>query len=365
MPTKRLPARPDLEHLRNQGKDLFADLRAHKLDALQRIREFHPRFHSASDAKIAAAAFKLSDAYLAIAREYGFASWARLRRQLDASERRKLDLPLVERIDDATFREAVHLLDDGDVDGLRAHLRSHPDIVRRRVRFEGGNYFGEPALLEFVAENPIRHEAMPPNAVDVARLILDAGAKEDRRIVDSTLTLVCSGRVPRECGLQVPLANLLCDYGADPNAGMTSALVHGEFDAVEAMIRRGAPIDLPVAAALGRVEDARRALASANAEQRHYALALAAQFGHAEVVRMLLDAGEDPDRYNPLLCHSHSTPLHQAAVAGHEAVVRLLVERGARLDIRDIWHDGTPLGWAEYAGRRDIAAYLRAHGAKP
>ena len=109
---------------------------------------------------------------------------------------------------------------------------------------------------------------------------------------------------------------------------------------------------------------ARRALGTADAEARHYALALAAQFGHAEIVDLLLDSGENPDRYNPLLCHSHSTPLHQAAVAGHEAVVRVLVGRGARLDIRDIWHNGTPLGWAEYAKQHVVAAYLRSRGAE-
>ena len=36
-----------------------------------------------------------------------------------------------------------------------------------------------------------------------------------------------------------------------------------------------------------------------------------------QIVRMLLDAGEDPNRYNPVGAHSHSTPLHQAAVGGH------------------------------------------------
>jgi ankyrin repeat protein len=76
---------------------------------------------------------------------------------------------------------------------------------------------------------------------------------------------------------------------------------------------------------------------------------LGSQHGHVEVVRLLLDAGENPNRYNPEGNHAHSTPLHQAAIAGHEAVVRLLVERGASLDMQDTIFKGTPLGWAEYA----------------
>jgi hypothetical protein len=36
-----------------------------------------------------------------------------------------------------------------------------------------------------------------------------------------------------------------------------------------------------------------------------------------EIVRLLLDAGEDPNRYNPVGGHSHTTPLHQAAGGGH------------------------------------------------
>ena len=87
-------------------------------------------------------------------------------------------------------------------------------------------------------------------------------------------------------------------------------------------------------------------LPSVNAEVRHRALALAAQHGHTEIVRLLLDAGENPNRYNPEGIHAHSTPLHQAALAGHEAVVRLLIERGAWLDIQDTVWQGTPLGWA-------------------
>lgn len=75
---------------------------------------------------------------------------------------------------------------------------------------------------------------------------------------------------------------------------------------------------------------------------------------------MLLDAGENPDRYNPAGCHAHSTPLHQAASAGHEETVRLLVERGVRLDLKDTMWQGTPEGWALDAGQSRVADYLRA-----
>ncbi len=41
-------------------------------------------------------------------------------------------------------------------------------------------------------------------------------------------------------------------------------------------------------------------------------------------------------------------------------VVRLLVERGARLDLKDIlWH-GTPAGWARHGGRLEIEAFLHS-----
>jgi ankyrin repeat protein len=116
------------------------------------------------------------------------------------------------------------------------------------------------------------------------------------------------------------------------------------------------------AAGLGRVEDVRRRLPASDAADRHLALALAAQHGHAEIVRLLLDAGEDPDRFNPRGHHRYSTPLHQAVWGAHLDVVRLLVERGARLDIRDAVHKSTPLGWAEYGQRDEVADYLRAQG---
>jgi hypothetical protein len=358
MPVKPLPPDADLNHLKYQAKDLFKARTERNPQAAQRIREFHPRFKDATDAAIFDAKFSLADAQLTIARERGFASWPKLKRRVERPvPADDLSLPFQERIQDPPFRRAVDLLDAGDVEGLRVHLRAQPNLVHGRVVFEGGNYFQNPSLLEFVAENPIRHGKVPANIVGVTKLILDAGAKDDRAALDETLGLVCSGRVPRECGVQILLIDLLCDYGADPNRGMPGA--HGEFEAAGALLRRGARVDLPVAAALGRVEDARRLLPNASPEDRHRALALSAQFGRTEILRMLLDWGEDPNRYNPPGTHGHSTPLHQAALAGHEEAARLLVERGARLDLKDTLWQGTPEGWASYGGKTEVANYLR------
>lgn len=365
MPTRRLPSRPNLDQLKRQAKELLTEHQAGTLQACQRIREFHPRFAAASDHSIRMAMFSLSDGQLALAREYGFASWARLHafvRDKDASE---LEHPHHERITDRRFRQAVDLLDDGDVEGLRSLLGDAPGLATQRVRFEGGNYFREPSLLEFVAENPVRHDGLPPAIVDVARVILDSGAQSDRRAVQATLNLVASGRVARECGVQIALIGLLCDHGADPDAAVGAALGHGEFEAVDALIARGASVDLRVAAATGRLDDARRTVATATAEDRHLAFAWAAQFGHRSIVALLLDLGEDPSRFNPQGAHSHSTPLHQAALSGHEDTVRLLIEHGARLDIKDILWDGTPADWADHGGHPEIAAYLRAASRRP
>ncbi len=358
MPVRALPSKPSLEHLKYQAKDLLREHALHELGAAQRIREFHPRYAGASDAEIFDAQLRLSDAQLTIARESGFPSWLRLKRHIKKSTLAdQRNRPHQERIEDGVFRRGVELLDAGDVAGLRAHLQEHPKLVWQHVVFEGGNYFQNPTLLEFVAENPIRHGKLPQNIVEVTKVILDAGAEP--AAVNEALKLVVTGRVPRECGVQIPLIDLLCEYGADPHSAIHAAL-HDEFEAVDGLLRRGAQMDLPVAAALGKVQDARRLLASAGRRERHLGLALAAQFGHVEIVRLLLDAGEDPNRYNPVGCHSHSTPLHQAAWAGHMEVVRLLVERDARLDLKDILWKGTPMGWAKHGGRMEIETYLEA-----
>jgi hypothetical protein len=364
MPVKPLPSHPHLDHLKAQARDLLRARAARDPQAAQRIREFHPRFQESRDAAIFDARFRLSDAQLTIARERGFASWARLKRHIEQPTLTdQLHLPHHERIEHLAFRHAVDLLDQGDALALRAHLSAHPRLVRDHVTFEGGNYFQHPTLLAFIAENPVRHGKLPDNIVEVARVILEAGVKADQNALNETLGLVASGCVPRQCRVQIPLIDLLCAYGAEPASAILPALGERELEAVDALRRNGAPLDVVLAAALGRAEELRRFLPTSTGEERHRALALASQYGHADVVGLLLDVGENPNRYNPRGFHAHSTPLHQAAAGGHDQVVRLLVERGARLDMKDTLWQGTPAGWARHEGHQSTEAYLQAQEA--
>jgi len=358
MPVRALPQNPSLPHLKYQAKDLLKGHAAHDAAAAQRIREFHPRWAEASDEEIFAVRFRLSDAQVAIAREYGFASWARLKRRVEKPRQSdQLSLPHHERIEDPIFCRGVELIDAGDVEGLRAHLKKYPNLSRQRVEFEGGNYFRNPTLLEFTAENPVRHGKLPNNIVEVVEVIVDAGVEQ--AALNDTLMLVATGSVPRECGVQAPLIDLLGARGADPNGAAQAAAVLFEIEAVKALIHRGARMTLPIAAALGKLEGAQGLLPAADRGQRHLALAVAAQYGHTDIVRLMLDAGEDPNRFNPVGGHSHSTPLHEAAGNGHLDTVKLLVARGARIDIKDILWGGTPAGWAQHASRKEVEKYLR------
>ena len=281
----------------------------------------------------------------------------------------------------ARFETAVDAVIDGDLTTLSALLRDDPDLIRARSTLVTD---GEPpvhgaTLLHYLAANGIEghRQRSPKNAVAVAKLLLEAGADPNALCRAyggqcTTMALLVSSTPPAEAGVQVPLVEILIDYGASiAPAGegnwtspIETALVFGKRDAAEALVRRGAPVQsLAAAAGLGRVDEIKRMLPESDAKDRHRALALAAISGQAEAVSVLLDAGEDPNRFNPPGTHAHTPPIHQAVAAGHLNVVKLLIDRGARLDIRDTIYDGTPLDWSRHCNQPAIAAYLRSIGA--
>lgn len=72
MTNRPMPLGADLEAFKNEAKSLFRSVKNGKPEALKRVKPYFEDFTSA----------KLTQMQLVVAREYGFASWAKLRSQL-------------------------------------------------------------------------------------------------------------------------------------------------------------------------------------------------------------------------------------------------------------------------------------------
>ena len=83
--SRGLPDRPHLDVPKREARELLSEWRNGDRDALERIRHRHPRFAASDDAAIAAGTFRLADAQLVVAREYGFAHWAELKQRIEAN----------------------------------------------------------------------------------------------------------------------------------------------------------------------------------------------------------------------------------------------------------------------------------------
>jgi hypothetical protein len=144
--TSRLPARPSLEQLRKQAKELLRDFHAGNLAAVERIRSISPRLADSSGPEDVT----LADAQFVLARSYGFDSWAKLAQHVEAVqlsgrleqfERLATDfLAAYAGDNEALKRLGAHLGVSYTAsqlqDRVRDHLRSLPDSA------------GEPTLAD-------------------------------------------------------------------------------------------------------------------------------------------------------------------------------------------------------------------------
>lgn len=325
-----------------------------------RVKWEHPRFRGKHVSEVREARLDLDDARLLVAQMHAFDRWDDLAAFTDAVTHDRGVL---------RFETAVDAIAGGDGHTLEALLREDPSLPgARSIRRHHAT------LLHYIAANGVEgwRQRTPRNALEIARLLLDAGA-DPNALADmydaqcTTLSMLVSSAPPADAGLQLPLAELLVERGASLeapgsrwNATVLTALVFGYLDTARALAVHDVAIrDVAVAAGLGLLGDTARLLPSADAGARQAALVLACMHGHVRVARLLLDAGVDPNQYNPDGFHSHSTALHQAVWANQEEIVRLLVERGTRLDLRDHVYDGTPLDWAVYGKRMEIADFLQ------
>jgi len=258
------------------------------------------------------------------------------------------------------FRSAVGAIEAGDIAGLMSLIEEHPYLVTERLNHPGGGYFRNPYLVWFIADNPIRNGRLAPNIAGVTALlikrVMSLAADSWQEQLDHALGLVTTGRIPRESGVQLKLMDLLIDAGARPGNGL-GALANGNLEAARQELQGGGELTLAAATVLDMPDNIERLFSSANRQQQLTAITAAAFYGNADMVKLLLDHGIDPNGYPEASCgfHGHGTPLHQAVSSSSLECVRLLTEAGASLKARDKIYDGTPSGWAEYLQRDAVA----------
>lgn len=285
---------------------------------------------------------------------------------------------------DGLFRQAVATIDAGDVPALERLLEAHPELVRERLTAPGewlrsqiggalDGFYKDPYLLWFVTEDAVRTGQLSANVGAVARIIIDAarrtGVAELQHQLDSTFHFAVCSPIGRDNGRQLELLDVLIHEGASMEGGPVLAFICHNEAAARHLVARGARLTLPAALCLSMWDEVAALAPRATAEDRQVALGLAALNGKAEALSKLLPLGVDLDAFTSGF-YSHATPLHHAVWSGSLDAVRVLVEAGANLTIRDKAEDATPLGWAEYAatgptaktqGKQfaEIAAYLR------
>jgi hypothetical protein len=357
------------------ARPLFAAVRAGDVDAVRRqlAAGENPRLDDGRETVLHAAArrgpLELVEALI----EGGALTWQRDRagrlpldvaRRGRARERAAIVRVLDERfIADASFRAAVDAIHAGDVAGLAKLLDAEPRLLRERImgpevyrKVQRHQYFLDPKLFWYVANNPTLIDRMPPNIVDVARVMIERGV--DRADLDYALELTMTSSVAREQGHQLPLMRALLAAGARANRqsiAMTAA--HRELDALRALVAGGQPMTAPIAAALGADDELRALLRGADRDDVQAAFGLAVINGRLEAARFALEAGADVSAYLPV--HAHSTALHQAAIANNVPLIEFLLAHGARRDLRDTLWSATPLDWANHFNLAEAQAALR------
>lgn len=345
MSTQSLPPRPNLQHLKYQALDLLKASNAGNPEAQARVRAHLPR----------AEAVSLADAQLVIAREYGFASWPKLKRHVESLAPAR---PAEPPVDLEPFKAAVVAADAEavrkilrDQPAVRRKLdapvfemdapavvaaRHHRDVVDVLLEFGAdinarGQFWGRSiGVLDDVDRDTAAYYVSRGAATDLgefARAVKSGDVAAARRMLDQNPALRRHVNRPlfsfgqRPVGAardNLPMLDLLLEYGADINlksdwwAGGFGVLDGVDPAKAEALIARGAVVDIHAAAHLGRLDRVKELI--------------------AQDPSLVEAKGGDGKR-----------PLHDASTA---EIIDLLLDHGADIDARCVDHVSTPAQWA-------------------
>ena len=156
---------------------------------------------------------------------------------------------------------------------------------------------------------------------------------------------------------------------ADGLSPVLHALYNGQRDLVGPLLDANPPLDVFDAAAVGRTRgleellEGEPELVTTWSPDGFTALHLAAFFGQEQAAKILVERGAEVNLV-ARNANSHVTPLHSAAAGSHPGIVKLLLEHGADPNAAQ---DGgfTPLHSAAQNDDRESAEALLEAGADP
>ena len=319
---RTLPVVPNLEQQKKQARELLDAARAGDAQALGRLRTHHPRGAALADTPDRA--FKLTEAQLVIAREYGFASWPKLKAHIESVVAARRTRPFVRELSyyDDRARGLLAVVPDGVPHALEQVRSWHPrfsassdDEIRAstltlddaRLIYARQHGFESWAALDAYLTR-LANGATP----DPFMAVFEAGRAKDWRRVNDVLT-----KHPDVVRVRGTNGNTLLNLASNLLA-----------------------CPAPNAAAGEDPSDAADRLAP---------------------MQLLIAAGADVDQAND----RGWTPLHQAGYRNDPAMAELLLRSGARIDLEAHGSGGTPLAAALFWGHREAAEVLAAAGVVP
>ncbi|HEX5322263.1 MAG TPA: ankyrin repeat domain-containing protein [Capsulimonadaceae bacterium] len=391
---------PDYQYNEERATAIFTQLADGLPSIIAQVKRCHPAYAEASVSEIKKAKLTGDDARLIYARDHGFSDWHAMTARLEALNKGDVEEP---------FLTAFQAIKAGDAKRLKSLLDKDPSLVRARGTNDNTllnlavgvkQTAAARVLIEAGADvnfannrgwTPL-HAAGYGNQVELIEPLIRAGADVEAysRGDGGTPLAMALFWGHREAGDAlarhgvVPL-NLRMAAGAGrldlvqsffekdgalkpesrkhrgfyrPHGGFpqwkpssnrkevldeafTYACRSGRIEVLDYLIKMGADID--------------------GDPYRGTGLTWAATKGRLETMRWLLDHGARINRRGSFGGPGHGqaiTALHIAAQSGQMESVKLLVERGADISIRDQLYGGSPMGWANQGGHREISDFL-------
>jgi ankyrin repeat protein len=350
MDAKPLPAQPSLEQYKKQAKELLKAYRSADVETIHRVKGNHPRFEKLAEPGFDISKFALADAQLVIAREHGFESWPKFAKRIEVinSEVAARANPI------AAFIEAA--IWHGTLEAAEAILAAHPEIARNSIHVAA--ILGDDAAVrQFISTDPrnVTKKEAPYDGDALVYLCLSKYLRLDKT----------------RSAAFVRAAMALLDTGADPNTGFTAKDEYGDFETAlygaaavaqhaeltRLLLERGADpneVETPYHVPESYDNAALKVLVESgklNADSLTMMLLRKADIHDYDGVKYLLEHGADPNR----MTRWHYTALHQAVRRDNRIeLIDLMLDHGADPTVKNGVDGKSGIAMAARRGRSDV-----------